>query len=110
MVQTPGEEYTDLILGFVDKTLWPGIRDQIVYQKLSTPVDFERRLLSPEGAVYALQNDIPSTMIFRPANRSKSIEGLYLTGASTHPGGGVVMTIASGGISADLIEKDLPSL
>jgi phytoene dehydrogenase-like protein len=49
-------------------------------------------------------------MIFRPSNRSKSIEGLYLTGASTHPGGGVVMTIASGGISADLIEKDLPSL
>jgi len=105
-----GEEYTDLILGYVDKTLWPGIRDQIVYQKLSTPVDFERRLLSPEGAVYALQNDIPSTMIFRPSNKSKSIEGLYLTGASTHPGGGVVMTIASGGISADLIEKDLPSL
>jgi phytoene desaturase len=100
----------DLILGYVDKTLWPGIRDQIVYQNLSSPLDFERRLLSPEGAVYALQNDISPTMIFRPSNRSKSIEGLYLTGASTHPGGGVPMVIASGGISADLIEKDLPSL
>ena len=104
------EEYMDLILGYVEKTLWPGIRDQIVYKNLSTPLDFERRLLSPEGAVYALQNDIPSTMVFRPSNRSKSIQGLYLTGASTHPGGGVPMVIASGGISADLIMQDLPSL
>jgi len=104
------DEYMDRILGYIDKTLWPGIESQIVYKNLSTPLDFERRLLSPEGAVYALQNDIPSTMIFRPSNRSKSIEGLYLTGASTHPGGGVPMVIASGGISADLIMKDLPTL
>jgi phytoene desaturase len=102
--------YMDRILGYLDKTLWPGIESQIVYKNLSTPLDFERRLLSPEGAVYALQNDIPSTMVFRPSNRSKSIEGLYLTGASTHPGGGVPMVIAGGGISADLIMKDLPTL
>ena len=104
------EEFMEKAITYVENTLWPDIRNHLSYKNVSTPVDFERRLLSPEGAVYALQNDIPSTMIFRPANRSKSIEGLYLTGASTHPGGGVVMTIASGGISADLIEKDLPTL
>jgi phytoene desaturase len=104
------DEFIDLLLGFVEKTLWPGIRSQIVYKNISTPVDFERRLLSPEGAVYALQNDIPSTMVFRPSNRSKSIEGLYLTGASTHPGGGVPMVIAGGGITADLIMEDIKKL
>lgn len=104
------EEYIDKVLDFVEKFLWPGIRDQIVYRNISTPVDFERRLLSPEGAVYALQNDIPSTMIFRPSNRSKSIEGLYLAGASTHPGGGVPMVIAGGGITADLIKEDFVRL
>jgi phytoene dehydrogenase-like protein len=99
-----------MVLDFVDQTLWPGIRDQVVYKNISTPVDFERRLLSPEGAVYALQNDIPSSMVFRPSNRSKSIEGLYLAGASTHPGGGVPMVIAGGGITADLIMEDINKL
>jgi phytoene desaturase len=104
------EEFMDRVLGFVEKTLWPGITDQIVYKNLSTPLDFERKFLSPHGAVYALQNDIASTMIFRPANRSKSVEGLYLVGASTHPGGGVPMVASSGKISADLIMADWPSL
>ncbi len=36
---------------------------------------------------------------------SKSIRGLYLAGASTHPGGGVPATIASGAIAARLIER-----
>ncbi len=104
------DEFIERVLGFVDSTLWPGINDQIVYKNISTPLDFERKLLSPEGAVFAIRNDIPSTMFFRPANRSKSIEGLYLVGASTHPGGGVPSVAASGRITADLIEEDLPNL
>jgi phytoene desaturase len=103
-------EFIEIVLDFVDQTLWPGIRSQIVYKNISTPLDFERRLMSPEGAVYALQNDIPSSMVFRPSNRSKSIEGLYLAGASTHPGGGVPMVIAGGGITADLIMEDIKKL
>jgi len=71
----------------------------------ATPLDFERQLLLPRGAIYALQQDLPSTTVFRPAARSKSIKGLYLTGSSTHPGGGVPTTISSGYIAARLIEK-----
>ena len=105
-----GEEFMEKGISFVENTLWPGIRDHIVYKRVSTPLDFERRLLHPQGAIYALQNDTASTLIFRPSNRSKSIEGLYLTGASTHPGGGVPMVIAGGGITADLIMKDITRL
>ncbi len=101
------DEFMDKLIDYFEEKLWPGLRSQIVYRQLSSPVDFERKLLSPGGAVYALKNDIPSTMVFRPSNRSKSIGGLYLTGASTHPGGGVPMVIASGGITADLITEDL---
>jgi len=105
-----GVEFMESGISQVDQTLWPGIRDHIAYKKVSTPVDFERRLLSPQGAIYALQNDLASTMLFRPSNRSKSISGLYLTGASTHPGGGVPMVVAGGGITADLIEQDITKL
>lgn len=104
------DEFTDRVLDHVDKTLWPGIYDQITYKNLSTPLDFEKRLLQPHGAIYGIQNDIASTMVFRPSNRSKSIEGLYLVGASTHPGGGVPMVAASGGITADLVMQDINRL
>jgi phytoene desaturase len=83
----------------------PGLVDHVTELEVSTPVDFERRLLSPGGAIYGLQMDIPAQAVFRPASRSKSIKGLYLTGASTHPGGGVPSTIASGLIASALIEK-----
>ena len=107
---TRREEFLEKTIDLVHNTVWPGIRDQIVYKNISTPFDFERRLLSPEGAVYALQNDIASTMVFRPSNKSKSIKGLYLVGASTHPGGGTPMVTASGGITADLILADWKDL
>jgi phytoene dehydrogenase-like protein len=64
-------------------------------------------LLHPCGAVYALQNDIMASAFFRPRLRSKAVPGLYLTGASTHFGGGVPPTIGSGIAAADLILQDL---
>ena len=105
-----GEEFMENAINQVERTLWPGIRGHIAYKKVSTPLDFERRLLSPQGAIYALQNDLASTLVFRPSNRSKSIKGLYLTGASTHPGGGVPMVVAGGGLTADLIMQDINKL
>ncbi|MDY6917732.1 MAG: NAD(P)/FAD-dependent oxidoreductase [Chloroflexota bacterium] len=83
----------------------PGLAEHVKVAEFSTPLDFERRLLSPEGAIYALNQDLTNGIVFRPAAKSKSIRGLYLVGASTHPGGGVPTTIASGMIAADLIEK-----
>lgn len=97
---------------FIDRTLddfsefaVPGLKDHIEVIECATPRDFERRLLLPEGAIYALQQDLSSMAFFRPASRSKSIRGLYLAGSSTHPGGGVPTTIASGMIAAGLIEQ-----
>ncbi|MFO1480817.1 MAG: hypothetical protein U1F40_11515 [Turneriella sp.] len=46
--------------------------------------------------------------MFRPSAKSKSIQGLYLVGASTHPGGGVPTTMCSGMIDADLVMKYQP--
>jgi phytoene desaturase len=104
------EEFMEKAITYVENTLWPDIRNHLSYKNVSTPVDFERRLLSPRGSIYALQNDLASTLLFRPSNRSKSIEGLYLVGASTHPGGGVPMVVAGGGITADLIMEDIAKL
>jgi len=93
------------IIKFLSGKYLPGLDKHIVHADLSTPVDFERRLRSPEGAIYALRQDLPHSLMFRPSARSPFIRGLYLVGASTHPGGGVPTVTASGMIAADLIEK-----
>lgn len=92
-------------LAYYERSAIPGLREQIKFVECSTPRDYEQLLRLPQGAIYALQQDITAQAIFRPAARSKNIKGLYLTGASTHPGGGVPSTIASGMIAANLIER-----
>jgi phytoene desaturase len=90
---------------YLDDHVAPGIAEHVVYADLATPMDFERRLLHPEGAIYAVQQDLTAQAVFRPNARSRSLKGLYLAGASTHPGGGVPSCIGSGIIAAQLIEK-----
>jgi len=90
----------------ISKTAIPGLKDHVVFSDCASPLDFERHLLLPEGAIYCLQQDLAAQAVFRPAARSKSISGLYLAGSSTHPGGGVPTTIASGWIASKLIAQD----
>jgi phytoene desaturase len=89
---------------FSDKCM-PGLKDHVKVAEISTPLDYERRLLHPQGAIYGLQQETTASMVFRPSAKSKSISGLYLAGASTHPGGGVPSAVASGIIAADLVQK-----
>lgn len=97
--------FVERTLDYLSRSVVPGLKEHVKVVDCATPLDFERRLRLPEGAIYAFQQDLPAMAVFRPAARSKSIRGLYLTGSSTHPGGGVPTTIASGYIAANLIEK-----
>ena len=93
------------IINYYSERYIPGLKEHVRVAEFSSPADFEKRLLSPEGAIYALRQDVPHSICFRPAAKSKSIKGLYLVGASTHPGGGVPVVTASAINAADLIEK-----
>ena len=98
--------------GFIERTIddldsyaIPGLREHVVLTDAATPLDFERRLLMPKGAIYDIQEDFTEQTIFRPSARSRSVKGLYLVGNSTHPGGGVPTVIASGIIASKLIDR-----
>lgn len=99
------DELKESIIRHLEARYLPGLSGHIVHAELSTPVDFERELLSPEGAIYALRQDLFNSLMFRPSAQSKQIKGLYLVGASTHPGGGIPTVTASAMIAADLIAK-----
>jgi phytoene desaturase len=100
------EEFIAGAIDHLDKHVAPGIKEHVVFTDLASPLDFERRLLHPQGAIYALQQDLTAQAVFRPNARSRSIKGLYLAGASTHPGGGVPTCIGSGIIAAGLIDEN----
>lgn len=86
-----------------------GIRDHIVGQLFQHPVWLEDRLGLYRGNVMHLEMSIDQMFAGRPALGLSSYRGpvkdLYLTGASTHPGGGIMG--ASGRNAARMILSDL---
>ncbi len=100
------EEYVESRIDIVEKEFRLKLREKIVTAKLNTPKDFERMLLQPEGAIFGLQFDNMSSMVFRPRIRSGAVKNLYLVGSSTHLGGGTPTVTASGILAADIIMRE----
>lgn len=79
---------------------------RIEYEQTITPQDFASRYHANAGSIYGLSSNSPMSAFRRPANRSRSVKGLYYVGGSTHPGGGVPLVMLSGKITAELLQKE----
>jgi phytoene dehydrogenase-like protein len=72
---------------------FPGLKASILHRQVLTPLDLERQLGITGG--HALHGEMSFDQLFtlRPvrgwADYRTPVEGLYLCGAGTHPGGGV---------------------
>ena len=77
--------------------------------RVTTPRDFQDRLLSFKGAGFGLEPVLLQSAWFRPHNRSEDIERLYLVGAGTHPGAGVPGVISSARV-LDMVVPDAAAL
>ncbi len=86
------EEVADRILDVLYRYA-PNMRGKIIDRFIQTPLDLERRLGLLRGNVMHVEMSFDQMFFFRPlpelAGYRTPIRGLYLTGASTHPGGGV---------------------
>ena len=87
-------------LGFGD------LRENIVFEKQFTPLDFEDRYSLYAGSAFGLAPLFTQSSVFRPRMKSEEIDGLYFAGAGTHPGGGVPIVITSGRLAADCMSAD----
>jgi phytoene dehydrogenase-like protein len=58
------------------------------------------------GAIYGLASHGKFLGAFKPANRRKDLDGLYLAGGAAHPGPGMPMVMMSGWIAADSLDAD----
>ncbi|MCX6422640.1 MAG: NAD(P)/FAD-dependent oxidoreductase [Actinobacteria bacterium] len=72
----------------------PGIKDRIIGTHTITPLDLEREYALPGGNIFHGAMTLGQLYASRPvpgyASYRSPIAGLYLCGAGTHPGGGVM--------------------
>lgn len=88
----------------------PNMRGAITNRYIQTPLDLERTLGLVRGNVMHVEMSFDQMFIFRPLPELSNykvpgINHLYLTGASTHPGGGVFA--AAGYNTAQVMLADL---
>jgi phytoene dehydrogenase-like protein len=102
------DQVADVILDAFEEYA-PGTRDAIVGQLFQHPEWLERELGLFRGNVMHLEMSIDQMFMLRPhlslSSYRSHMDGLYLTGASTHPGGGIMG--ASGRNAARVLLKDL---
>jgi phytoene dehydrogenase-like protein len=71
----------------------PNLKELIVARKVLTPLDLERTFNLTGGHIHHGEMSLDQLFAFRPvigcAQYRTPIQGLYLCGAGTHPGGGV---------------------
>jgi phytoene dehydrogenase-like protein len=87
------EEFADrcleLLAGYA-----PNIRHAVIDRQVLTPLDLERRFGLTGGNIFQGAMTLGQLFFLRPvpgwANYRTPIRGLYLCGAATHPGGGVM--------------------
>jgi phytoene dehydrogenase-like protein len=87
----------------------PGTKEKIVGKLFQHPQWLEQNLFLPRGNVMHLEMSLDQMFAMRPflgmAEYRTHLKGLYLTGASTHPGGGIMG--ASGRNAARVVLKAL---
>jgi diapolycopene oxygenase len=80
---------------------------RIVLERVLTPQDIHERYRVLNGAIYGLASHGRFFGAFKPGNRSRQVQGLYLAGGSAHPGPGMPMVLMSGWIAADALDRDV---
>jgi len=72
----------------------PGFRDSVLHREVLSPLDLERRFALTGGNIFQGSMGLSQLFSMRPvpgyADYRTPVNGLYLCGAATHPGGGVM--------------------
>ena len=71
----------------------PNVKNSIIARRVESPAELGERLGAYKGNYYHIDMTLDQMVFFRPlpelANYKTPVEGLFLTGAGTHPGGSI---------------------
>ena len=90
-----GDKFKNLILDKMDKSVLPGIKENVVSDFYLTPDYFEKDLATLHGSGFSIQPKFSQSAYFRFHNQSEIFENLYFVGAGTHPGAGMPGVLSS---------------
>ena len=83
-----GDTVVDTLAGYA-----PNLKSSILHRQVLTPLDLEERFGLTEGHLYHGEMTLDQILFMRPvpgwAQYRAPIDGLYLCGEGTHPGGGI---------------------
>lgn len=104
------DRFADGILATLEDSL-PGVTGSVVRRCVITPLDFQETYGLPEGSLHQGELALDQLLFMRPvagwSGYRTPVEGLYLCGACTHPGGTVLG--ASGHNASRVVLGDLKS-
>jgi phytoene desaturase len=100
-------DYRDLVLERLATHTGVDVRDRIVVEEDFCVSEFAERYNATQGTALGLAHTLRQTALLRPSNTSKTVDGLYYTGAFTTPGIGVPMCLISGEHTARAVRRDL---
>jgi phytoene desaturase len=99
--------YRDVALDRLRALGLPDLRPHIRYERIVAPQDWESDFAVGFGATFNLSHELPQMLYWRPANRFRDVEGVYLVGGGTHPGSGLPVIYEGARITTGLMAKDL---
>jgi phytoene desaturase len=91
------------ILMKLNRMLAADIEQDIVVEEVLTPGGIQARTDSYLGSLYGTSSNSKWAAFLRHANFTSKTSGLYFTGGSVHPGGGIPLCLKSAAIVSDLI-------
>ena len=102
------ERFTNLLIDMLDSYA-PGLRASVLAAELLTPADIEREFRVTGGHWHHAELALDQFLMVRPvpgaAQYRTPLEGLYLCGAGSHPGGGV-MGVAGRNAARQVLKDD----
>jgi phytoene desaturase len=98
------EPYRRAVAARLSETVLPDLEAHVTTSRIMTPLDFQNRLLSYNGAGFGMEPVLWQSAWFRPNNISEQIDRLYFVGAGTHPGAGIPGVLSS----ARVLEQIIP--
>jgi phytoene desaturase len=87
----------------LNTSLAPLIEEEFVMD----PIFIEKTYSGAKGSIYGNASNNKYAAFYRHPNFSKTLSGLYFTGVTVHPGGGIPLAINSAKITFECYEEDI---
>ncbi len=94
------------IIQKISNHLNASIEDLIEVEEVSDPRKIESTYFGKQGSIYGNSSNSAFAAFYRHPNFSKKIKGLYFSGVTVHPGGGIPLALNSAKIVERCVKED----